>query len=56
MVSKTLLQLVEWKLGKPSEPLCSRIQKITDLAEINRLYEFAFRKANTLREFEKEIR
>ena len=52
---QALLILAEWKLGEIPNALRSRIQNLTDLDQINQIYEFAVKKATTIADLEKEL-
>ena len=52
---QALLLLAEWKLGELPSALRSRIQNLTDLDQINQIYEFAVKKATTIADLEKEL-
>ena len=53
---RAFLQLVEWILGEPSPRLKSQIEKLTDLAQINTLYEMVAKKQiQSLKELEQKL-
>ena len=52
---QSLLLLAEWKLGEIPNALRSRIQNLTELDQIKRIYEFAVKKATTIADLEKEL-